>query len=93
MNSKLYRLCFIVSLLLLPFLSFGQQAKQERCIVTGKVVDDKTGEPQFGVVASIFEYNIWYLSLDDGSFELKNVPAGKVTITFQRIGLKETKVV
>ncbi|MGE0079367.1 MAG: TonB-dependent receptor [Bacteroidales bacterium] len=92
MKGKAIYWSLFLGLLLVPLLSLGQQTKTERGEISGKIIDDKTGEPLFGVVAVIAEYNIWYLSTDDGAFVLKDVPAGKVTIGFQRIGLKETQV-
>lgn len=62
------------------------------CVVKGTVTDEANKEPLFGVVATIPEINVWFLTDDKGNYILENIPEGKYTIYFKRMGLQDKLV-
>ena len=61
--------------------------KAETGVLHGKVVDKTTKEALFNVVVAVKEKQLWFLTDQNGNFELKNIPLGEQTIVFQRLGL------
>ena len=81
-----------VLLIVFSFLTLNAQQKGDLCTIKGKIYDEKSNKPLFGVVATIPELNSWYLSDEKGYFILEGLPAGKVTVHFQRLGLKDKQL-
>ncbi len=79
-----------IALLVLP--ATAQEKKSNFCTVRGKIKCDRGDEPLFGVVVAIMDLNKWVLTTDKGGFSLEKLPAGKVTVCFRRLGLKEVNI-
>lgn len=55
-------------------------------VVTGRITEARSGRPMVGVQVVIPGPNIGALTDADGRFQLRDVPAGEVTVRVQRIG-------
>ena len=82
----------MITLSLLGLSTQAQEKKTNFCTIRGKVKCDKGDEPLFGIVAAIIDLNKWVLTSDNGSFTIEKLPAGKVTVSFRRLGLKEVNI-
>lgn len=61
--------------------------------VAGVVLDNDSGEPVYMATVIVKELDLWTSTDMDGSFELKDIPAGKFTIEFSLLGYETyTKV-
>lgn len=61
-------------------------AAQANAVVTGTVVEAGTGAPIPAALVRLPERHIAEQTHDDGSFTLRNVPAGSYALTVQRLG-------
>ncbi len=78
-NSK--SCCFLILFLISSNLIFSQTIK-------GKITDAKTGEPMVGATVSL-EHTKFTTAVNlDGSYTLKNIPAGKYELVIKTIGYK-----
>jgi len=87
MRKLLVQLCLVVISLGFTTLTYAQD--KDLCVVKGVISDSKTNELLFGVVATIPDINVWFFSSDKGEYILENIPAGKHTIYYKRMGLKD----
>ncbi len=58
--------------------------------IKGKVVDISTLEPLTGVAVTITRLNIGKATDTNGEFEIKNVPVGSYSLSYQQIGYQKT---
>lgn len=72
-------------------VAFPALAEAQRGRVIGKVTDAQTGLPVQDVQVSAVGLNLATLTLQDGTFNLRNVPAGAQQIRVLRIGYAEQK--
>jgi len=92
MFNRILRIGLIISLSILTLTPRAQVQKSNLCTVKGKITCDRVDEPLFGIVVAIIDINKWAITTDNGDYVLEKIPAGKVTLSFQRLGLKEVKV-
>src|SRR5262245_4901354 len=71
--------------LVVPLLFASALGAQQ---VTGRVVDQSTGQPMAAVQVSITGTGVGALSQQSGRYLLLNVPVGTHTVTAQRIGFR-----
>ena len=86
MAAKLRLTLSLVSLLVLVVPNVGAQQ------VTGRVIDQRSGQPLAAVQVFIPGAGIGALSQQNGRYLLLNVPAGTQTLTAQRIGYRVVTV-
>ena len=72
------------------FVGFGYPQTSGK--ISGKVVDEKTGEPLVGVNIVILGTQMGTASDGNGEFFIFNVPPGNYDIEFQMIGYKKVKL-
>lgn len=89
MRKHLVRLSLILFGLYSTITAYAQE---DLCTIKGKIYDVKTKENLFGVVATIPDINVWFVSGDGGTYKLEKIPAGEYTICYARIGLQEKKI-
>lgn len=89
MRKHLVRLILIIFGL---YSAVTAQAQEDLCTIKGKIYDAKTKENLFGVVATIPDINVWFVSGDGGTYKLEKIPAGEYTICYARIGIQEKKI-
>jgi len=78
----------IFTLVLIFFLSLSASAQTG--VVSGKIVDAKSGDTLMGSTVVIDENNNWAASTDlDGNFTIAKVPAGKHRVKVRYIGYQE----
>ena len=58
----------------------------QHVIVAGRITDDDTHKPIAFATILMKENGYWAITGDDGSFSMKNIPVGKVTLTIQCLG-------
>ncbi|MBI9055062.1 MAG: TonB-dependent receptor [Bacteroidales bacterium] len=87
MRKLLVQLCLLVISLGFTTVTYAQD--KNLCVVKGVISDPNTKELLFGVVATIPEINVWFFTGDKGEYVLENIPAGKHTIYYKRMGLKD----
>ncbi len=92
MFVRILRIGLIISLSFLVLTPKAQEKKSNLCTIKGTVKCDREDELPFGIVVAIVDLNKWAITPDEGTFKLENVPAGKVTVSFKRLGLKEVNV-
>lgn len=90
MKKLIVRLCLASIWLGLSITTYAQD--KNLCGIRGHIYDESTKEALFGVVATIPEINVWFLSNDEGYYDLENIPAGKYTVYFTRMGIQEKKI-
>lgn len=54
--------------------------------ISGKVVDDSTGDAVNGVAVTIQQYSSPVITAEDGSYQFENIPAGTNIITLSKTG-------
>ena len=64
----------------------GLTAMAQKVIVAGHITDDDSHKPIAFATLYIKESGHWAVTDDDGSFTMRNVPVGKVTLTIQCLG-------
>ncbi|MCR5469794.1 MAG: carboxypeptidase-like regulatory domain-containing protein, partial [Prevotella sp.] len=68
-------------------LSMVLQAQQ--VVVDGTVVDAETDDPIEFASVLLMESNLWAITNEKGTFQLKNVPTGKHTLVVQCLGYRK----
>lgn len=74
-----------LKIVMLFILSMSLKA-QTTGIISGKVVDDASGEPMIGTTVMISGQSLGALTKIDGSYRIQNVPIGEYTLTFTYLG-------
>ncbi|NOQ28348.1 MAG: TonB-dependent receptor plug domain-containing protein [Bacteroidales bacterium] len=90
MRKLLVSLCLASVFLGLTIATYAQN--KNLCVVKGNICDEATKETLFGVVATIPEINVWYVTDSKGNYILDNIPAGKYIVYFTRMGLQDKQV-
>lgn len=75
--------------LLILFLLIGSSAFAQKGIITGKVVDDKTGNPLGGDSVILIERSITVIADQNGVFIFDKLPAGNYSIRCRHTGYVE----
>ena len=73
-------------ILFLLMIGCGLTAMAQKVIVAGHITDDDSHKPIAFATLYIKESGHWAVTDDDGSFTMRNVPVGKVTLTIQCLG-------
>jgi len=79
-------------ILFLSILLYGSLLAQTGGIITGKIIDDITGEELVGVVVSIEALGVGSTTDLFGVYSIKNVPVSKHDITVQYISYQTKKI-
>ena len=58
----------------------------QQITIAGRVTDEETQKPIEFASILMKENGLWAITGDDGSFHIKNIPAGKVVLTIQCLG-------
>jgi len=74
---------------LLLTLSFWLPLAAQRVILSGAVTDASTGQPVEFATVLLNESGLWAITDGQGTFTVKNVPTGKVTLTVQCLGYQK----
>ena len=70
-------------------LGFSLEAKAKDYVLSGKVVDAGDGQPVEYAGILIVESGLWAITDNKGTFTIKNVKAGKTTLTVQCLGYRK----
>ena len=70
-------------------LGFSLEAKAKDYVLSGKVVDAGDGQPVEYASILIVESGLWAITDNKGTFTIKNVKAGKTTLTVQCLGYRK----
>jgi len=74
-------------ILLLLLIGFGlATALAQQVTIAGRIIDDDTQEPIAFATILMKENGYWAITGDDGTFNMKNIPVGKATLTIQCLG-------
>ena len=76
-------------LILMLVLGFSLEAKAKDYVLSGKVVDAGDGQPVEYAGILIVESGLWAITDNKGTFTIKNVKAGKTTLTVQCLGYRK----
>ncbi len=76
-------------LILMLVLGFSLEAKAKDYVLSGKVVDAGDGQPVEYASILISESGLWAITDNKGTFTIKNVKAGKTTLTVQCLGYRK----
>ena len=76
-------------LILMLVLGFSLEAKAKDYVLSGKVVDAGDGQPVEYASILIAESGLWAITDNKGTFTIKNVKAGKTTLTVQCLGYRK----
>ena len=76
-------------LILMLVLGFSLEAKAKDYVLSGKVVDAGDGQPVEYASILIVESGLWAITDNKGTFTIKNVKAGKTTLTVQCLGYRK----
>src|SRR5690242_12318549 len=84
----------LLPLLLFAWLLFGVATlhAQESAALSGYVVDAETQETLIGAVVTVRGTKLGGVTNKSGFFSIKNIPAGKQTISFFYIGYERDSV-
>ncbi|MGB3465796.1 MAG: carboxypeptidase-like regulatory domain-containing protein, partial [Cyclobacteriaceae bacterium] len=77
MIRKFYYLLFLLS----PFMAMAQTGT-----ITGKIIDKETNEPLIGATVLVKGLSMGSIADLDGSYTIKDVPAGDQTVTITFVG-------
>ncbi|MFW6192847.1 MAG: SusC/RagA family TonB-linked outer membrane protein [Gemmatimonadota bacterium] len=80
------------ALVLLGLATFASTADAQDRTIRGTVVDSASATPVSGVSVQVQGTEIGALTDGDGSFVLRNAPAGEVTLEVRRIGFRTIEV-
>ncbi|MBC8526411.1 MAG: TonB-dependent receptor, partial [Candidatus Cloacimonetes bacterium] len=88
--KKVFLLVFIIFLFILPHTLFSIETGN----IAGKVYIRKTGKPLFQANVYVEDFKMGVLTRQDGSFIIKNIPAGihTITVNFMGYGKQSKKV-
>ena len=75
--------------LLAILLFLGQSVHAQRFTLSGKVVNAETDKPIEFASILLSEKSLWAISNEKGMFTIKEVPAGKATLTVQCLGYQK----
>ena len=70
-------------------LGFSLEAKAKDYVLSGKVVDAGDGQPVEYASILIVESGLWAITDNKGTFTIRNVKAGKTTLTVQCLGYRK----
>ena len=70
-------------------LGFSLEAKAKDYVLSGKVIDADNGQPVEYASILISESGLWAITDNKGTFTIKNVKAGKTTLTVQCLGYRK----
>ena len=74
-------------ILLLLLIGFGlATALAQQVTIAGRIIDDDTQKPIAFATILMKENGYWAITGDDGTFNMKNIPVGKATLTIQCLG-------
>jgi hypothetical protein len=74
-------------ILLLLLIGFGlATALAQQVTIAGRIIDDDTQKPIAFATILMKENGYWAITGDDGTFNMKNIPIGKATLTIQCLG-------
>ena len=76
-------------LILMLVLGFSLEAKAKDYVLSGKVVDAGDGQPVEYASILIVESGLWAITDNKGTFTIRNVKAGKTTLTVQCLGYRK----
>ena len=76
-------------LILMLVLGFSLEAKAKDYVLSGKVIDADNGQPVEYASILIVESGLWAITDNKGTFTIKNVKAGKTTLTVQCLGYRK----
>ena len=76
-------------LILMLVLGFSLEAKAKDYVLSGMVVDAGDGQPVEYASILIVESGLWAITDNKGTFTIKNVKAGKTTLTVQCLGYRK----
>lgn len=90
MTRNFFTLFLLLGLVQISAAKFTGEEIPETGVVSGKIVDAKTGETLMGTTVVIDDNTNWAAATDlDGNFTIEKVPAGKHTIKVRYIGYQE----
>ena len=74
-------------ILLLLLIGFGlATALAQQVTIAGRIIDNDTQKPIAFATILMKENGYWAITGDDGTFNMKNIPVGKATLTIQCLG-------
>ena len=80
----------VQTLLIMMFaLGFSMTVKAKDFVLSGKVIDSSNGQPIEYASILIAESGLWAITDNKGTFTIKNVKAGKTTLTVQCLGYRK----
>ena len=82
---KMVQKLFVMMLI----LGFSLEAKAKDYVLSGKVIDADNGQPVEYASILIAESGLWAITDNKGTFTIKNVKAGKTTLTVQCLGYRK----
>ena len=84
-EMKMVQKLFVMMLI----LGFSLEAKAKDYVLSGRVVDADNGQPVEYASILISESGLWAITDNKGTFTIKNVKAGKTTLTVQCLGYRK----
>lgn len=84
-EMKMVQKLFVMMLV----LGFSLEVKAKDYVLSGKVVDAGDGQPVEYASILIAESGLWAITDNKGTFTIKNVKAGKTTLTVQCLGYRK----
>jgi TonB-dependent receptor len=82
----------LLSFLLVIILSFNFALSQQTGIISGAVVDAKTGDPLISATVRISDTQFGARTKFDGTYRIANIPAGSYTITVNYVGYQNVEI-
>jgi hypothetical protein len=86
MSNQRLAVPVVVTLLSVLFLAGARGASAQDATVTGRVLEQGTGDPVAGATVSVEGTDLRATSDTAGVYRLVNVPAGRQTVQVQRLG-------
>lgn len=82
------RLGQLLSFIMLFAAMFSSAAQQRSQLydISGKIIDEKSGEPVIGVAVNVEDTGIWASSDDSGNFVLNDIKPGTYSVQFSCLG-------
>jgi iron complex outermembrane receptor protein len=78
----------IIFLMMVAVASITNSFAAGKTTLTGKITDQKTGEPLAGVSIYITDLKTGTSSLKDGTYKIENLPTSKVSVQISMVGFK-----
>lgn len=91
MSNQRLAVPVVVTLLSVLFLAGARGASAQDATVTGRVLEQGTGDPVAGATVSVEGTDLRATSDTAGVYRLVNVPAGRQTVQVQRLGYAQAR--